>query len=273
MTDSPKVARFRAMHRKGAAFLFPNFWDAGSAKILESLGFDALASSSDAFALTQGRSDYGVTRDSVLEHGRAVAAAVAVPVAADLENGFGPRPEDCAETIRLAAAAGLAGGSIEDTTGDAANPIFEQARAVDRVRAAADAARQAPGGFVLTARADSFLYGKGDLKETIARLQAFEEAGADVLFAPFLPDLDAVAAICSSVSKPVSVMAFGPIAQNPVEAFAKVGVARLSLGPALARLAYGALVNAAEELKRSGRFDATRADSATQATIRKAIAK
>ena len=259
MTDHPapaeKVARFRALHKKGAAFLLPNFWDAGSAKILEGLGFVALASTSSGFALTHGRPDYGVTRDEALAHCREVSASVAIPVTADLENGFGPAPEDCAETIREAALTGLCGGSIEDSTGDAGAPIHELAKAVDRVRAAVDAARGAPNGFVLTARAEAFLYGKADLKEVIGRLQAFEEAGADVLFAPGLPDLDAVRAVCSSVGKPVNVLIYGKLAEHSVADFAGAGAARLSLGGALAFSAYGALVEAAEGVKASGRFD------------------
>lgn len=251
-----KVEKFRALHKKGAAFLFPNFWDAGSAKILEGLGFEALASTSSGFALTKGRADYGVTRDEVMTHAREVCAAVDIPVAADLENGFGPTPEDCARTIKEAAAAGLCGGSIEDSTGDARKPIHEKAAAVDRIRAAVEAARAAPNGFVLTARAEAFLYGPADLNEVIGRLQAFEEAGADVLFAPGLPDLDAVAAVCSAVSKPVNVLVFGALAKKTVDDFAKAGVARLSLGGGLANDAYAALVETALDIKQSRGFSA-----------------
>lgn len=249
-----KVAAFRALHRKGAAFLFPNFWDAGSAKILEELGFEALASTSAGFALTHGRPDYGVTREAVIAHGRAVAEAVSVPVAADLENGFGPRPEDCAETIRLAAAAGLAGGSIEDSTGDKNEPIFALSEAVERIAAAAEAGKTIDGGFVLTARAESFLHGRGELGETIARLNAFADAGADVLFAPGLPDFDAVKTVCASVSRPVSVMVGARLAQHTAHAFAEAGVTRLSVGPALAYLAYAEMAEAAGDLLRTGSF-------------------
>ncbi len=251
-----KVARFRALHKKRAAFLFPNFWDAGSAKILEGLGFTALASTSSGFALTQGRSDYGVTRAEIMEHCRQVSATVDVPVAADLENGFGPKPADCAETIRLAVETGLCGGSIEDSTGDPRAPVFEKAEAVDRIRASVEAARAAPGGFVLTARAEAFLYGDADLDEVIARLQAFEEAGADVLFAPGLPDLEAVRAVCSSVGNPVNVLVMRKLAQRSIDDLAEAGAARLSLGGALAFSAYGAMVEAAENIQKSGRFDA-----------------
>ena len=258
MTAAPaeKVRKFQDLHRKGGAFLFPNFWDAGSARILEGLGFPALASTSSGFALTKARADYGVTRAEVLAHAREICASVDIPVAADLENGFGPRPEDCAATIGEAALTGLCGGSIEDSTGDARQPIHEKSAAVDRVAAAVEAARAAPGGFVLTARAEAFLYGEADLDEVIARLQAFEETGADVLFAPGLPSLEAVAAVCSSVSKPVNVLIYGALARHSVEDFARVGVARLSLGGGLANAAYGALVEDALAIRETGTFGA-----------------
>ncbi len=252
--SAEKVSRFRALHNKGAAFLFPNFWDAGSARILEGLGFPALASTSSGFALTKGRADYGVTRAEVMDHARAVCAAVSVPVAADLENGFGVSADDCAEIIRQASQSGLCGGSIEDSTGDDAAPVFEKSAAVERIIAAVEATSAAPNGFVLTARAEAFLYGQGDLKAVIARLQAFEDAGADVLFAPGLPDIDAVAAVCSSVSKPVNVLVFGALASCTVEDFAIAGVARLSIGGGLANAAYGALVEAAVDIRDHGRF-------------------
>ena len=258
MTAAPaaKVAKFHAFHKKGAAFLFPNFWDAGSAKILQGLGFDALASTSSGLALTRARADYGVTREEVMAHVRGVCAAVDIPVAADLENGFGLTPEDCALTIRLASGTGLCGGSIEDSTGDNRRPVHEKSAAVDRIRAAAEAARAAPNGFLLTARAEAFLYGPADLNEVIARLQAFEDAGADVLFAPGLPDIEAVAAVCSSVSRPVNVLVFGALAKHPVGDFARAGVARLSLGGGLANAAYAALVETALDIKNSRGFTA-----------------
>lgn len=251
-----KVSRFRDLHKKGAAFLFPNFWDAGSAKILEGMGFDALASTSSGFALTKGRADYGVSREEVMAHAREVCAAVSAPVAADLENGFGRRSEDCAETILRAALTGLCGGSIEDSSGDPRAPIIEKSAAVDRIRASVEAAHAAPNGFVLTARAEAFLYGAADLNEVISRLQAFEAEGADVLFAPGLPTLDAVRALCSSVSKPVNVLVFGALAQHTVEDFANAGVARLSLGGGLANAAYGALVETASDIRTSRGFGA-----------------
>lgn len=254
--SAEKVGKFRALHERGAAFLFPNFWDAGSARILEGLGFQALATTSSGFALTKGKPDYGVRREDVMEHARTVCSAVKTPVAADLENGFGGRPEDCAETIRQAAGTGLCGGSIEDSTGDARSPIHERAAAVERITAAVEAARAAPQGFVLTARAEAFLYGDADLGEVIARLQAFDEAGADVLFAPGLPSIDAVRTVCSSVSKPVSVLVYGTLAASSLEDFAKAGVARLSLGAGLANVAYGALAETADAIRTSGAFSA-----------------
>lgn len=269
--SAEKIARFRALHVKGAAFLIPNFWDAGSARILEGLGFPALASTSSGFALTKGRRDYAVTRDEAIAHAGEVCAAVAAPVSADLENGFGPSAEDCAETIRLAAAAGLCGGSIEDSSGDPAQPIVEKGLAVERVAAAVEAARAAPGGFVLTARAEAFLYGDADLDEVIARLQAFEAAGADVLFAPGLPDLDAVKTVCDAVSRPVNVLIYGALARHSVEDFAKAGVARLSLGGALASEAYATLAEQASAIRDVGRFDMFGTRRAAQGKVRDII--
>lgn len=269
--SAEKIARFRALHVKGAAFLIPNFWDAGSARILEGLGFPALASTSSGFALTKGRRDYAVTRDEAIDHAGEVCAAVAAPVSADLENGFGPSAEDCAETIRLAAAAGLCGGSIEDSSGDPAQPIVEKGLAVARVAAAVEAARAAPGGFVLTARAEAFLYGDADLDEVIARLQAFEAAGADVLFAPGLPDLDAVKTVCDAVSRPVNVLIYGALARHSVEDFAKAGVARLSLGGALASEAYATLAEQASAIRDVGRFDMFGTRRAAQGKVRDII--
>lgn len=266
-----KVASFRALHYKGAAFLFPNFWDVGSARILEGLGFPALASTSSGFALTKGRGDYGVTREEAIAHAGEVSAAVRVPVAADLEDGFGPAPEDCAETIRRAAAAGLCGGSIEDSGGAGQRGVIDAILAAERVAAAAEAARAAPDGFVLTARAEAFLYGEADLGEVIARLQSFEAAGADVLFAPGLPDLDAVKAVCSSVSRPVSVMVWGALMRHSVDEFSEAGVARLSLGGALASEAYATLAEQATAIRTGGRFDMFGKRRDAQAKVRAII--
>lgn len=250
-----KAADFLALHVKGAPLLLGNAWDAGSARVLAHLGYRAVATSSAAFAMTLGRNDYGVTRAEAIEHGRALAAAVAVPVSADLENGFGVTPEDAADTISRAAAAGLAGGSIEDSSGDAKAPILNFGLAVERIAAAVEASRKAPGGFVLTARAEGFLHGETDLASIIRRLSAFEKAGADVLFAPGLPSLDAVKEVCASVGKPVNVMIAPRFTASMVEDFAKAGVARISFGGGLFFAAYGALYETALAAMTQGRFD------------------
>jgi 2-methylisocitrate lyase-like PEP mutase family enzyme len=237
-------------HRDGPPLLLPNPWDAGSARLLESLGFEALATTSSGFAATLGRLDYGVTRDEALEHAAAIARAVSVPVSADLENGFGDAPEEAAETVRLAARAGLAGGSIEDATGRDDEPVYDLEAAAARVAAAAEAARDA--GFVLTARAENHLYGRDDLTDTIARLQAFEAAGADVLYAPGLVKLEDIREVVRSVGKPVNVLAL-PDAPSVPE-LAEVGVRRVSVGGAFAFTALGAVVDAARELQERGTY-------------------
>lgn len=208
MTDSTPYRRaeaFRDLHAPGApAFVMPNVWDAGTARVAAGLGFSALATSSGACAGVLGRRDGSVTRDEALAHARAIVEATSLPVAADLEKGFGDDPSTVAETIRAAGAIGLAGGSIEDATGNASHPIFDLTLAVARIEAAAAAARQLGYPFTLTARAENYLHGRADLDDTIGRLRAYESAGADVLFAPGLPDLEAVRAVCAAVSKPVN---------------------------------------------------------------------
>lgn len=255
LAQKEKTDAFRALHANSAPFIMPNPWDAGSARILEGLGFQALATTSSGFALSLGRSDYSVSRDEALAHCEGIAGAVDIPVTADLENGFGPTPEDAAETIAHAAATGLCGGSIEDASGDNADPIYDRGLAIDRIAAAAEAARNAGNGFVLTARAEGFLHGQGDLGEIIARLQAFEAAGADVLYAPGLPDLETVRAVCASVSKPANVLVTGALTQYGADDFAKAGAARLSVGGALAWNAYATLAQARDMLT-GGRFSA-----------------
>jgi 2-methylisocitrate lyase-like PEP mutase family enzyme len=195
-----KAERFRALHARLGAFVVPNPWDAGTARVLAALGFEALATTSAGLAFSLGRRDAegALTRDETLANARAIVVATGLPVTADLEDGFGPRTEDCAETIHAAAAAGLVGGSIEDTTAEPARPIHDFALAVERVAAAAEAARSLPFPFVLTARAENFLFGRPDLDDTIRRLQAFGRAGADVLYAPGLPSLDAVRTVCAA---------------------------------------------------------------------------
>lgn len=248
MDQQQKFARFKALHAGPGAFVMPNPWDAGSARVLESLGFEALATTSAGFAFSLGRRDSCCTRAEVLANAAAIVAAVDLPVSGDLEEGFGPRPQDCAETIRMAAATGLVGGSIEDATGDPATPVFAFDEAVARVRAAAEAARGLP--FLLTARAENFLCDRPDLDDTIRRLQAYAEAGAEVLFAPGLPDLDAVRAVCAAVDRPVNLlMGLSGDPGYSVADAAAAGARRISTGASLARAALGGLHRAAEELR------------------------
>ena len=261
-----KTTAFHALHEPGSPFIIPNAWDAGSARILEGLGFSAIATTSSGFAMTMGRKDYGVSRDDALAHCRDMAAAVDIPVSADLENGWADDPHEVAETIALAIDTGLAGGSIEDSTGDPANPIYDQNHAAERIVAAEYEARNSTAGFVLTARAEGYLWGEPKLADIIDRLQQFEAAGADVLFAPGLPDMDAVRAVCSSVSKPVNVLVMGKLAQHSLQEFADAGVARLSVGGALAKIAYATLADATSMLT-TGRFDVLSANAAGGATV------
>jgi 2-methylisocitrate lyase-like PEP mutase family enzyme len=251
ISQDEKGRAFRALHERKDAFIIPNPWDVGSARLLERLGFEALATSSAGFAFSQGKRDYEVGREAMMAHVSALASAVDLPVSGDLENGYGDSPEDAAETIRLAAAAGLVGGSIEDATGREDEPIYAIGHAAERVRAAAEAAHGLPFPFTLTARAENYLHGRADLKDTIRRLQAFEEAGAAVLYAPGLSRLEDVAAVVRAVSKPVNVLA---TAQFELAALEEIGVKRVSVGSATARAAYGAFLRAAEEMKLQGTF-------------------
>jgi 2-methylisocitrate lyase-like PEP mutase family enzyme len=243
---------FRALHQGPRALLMPNPWDAGSARILAGLGYQALATSSGACAGTLGRRDGRVTRDEALAHARAIVQATPLPVSADLEKCFGDDPAVAAQTIRLAAETGLAGGSIEDATGSKDKPLFDFNHAVERVAAAAEAARQAD--FVLTARTENFLRGNPDLDDTIRRLQAFEKAGAEVLFAPGLPDLAAVRAVCAAVSRPVNFMAGIRGKSFAVADLEAAGVRRISFATSLYRAAMSALVEAGREVKDAGSF-------------------
>lgn len=252
--QAAKAAAFRALHARPGAFVIPNPWDAGTARILASLGFEALATTSAGLAYALGLRDGAASRQDTLANARAIVDATALPVSADLENGFGDAPEDAARTIQLAAEAGLVGGSIEDASGDPARPIYEFSQAVERVAAAVEAARRLPFRFVLTARAENFLHGRPDLDDTVRRLQAFERAGADVLYAPGLPTLDAVSTVCAAVSRPVNALAGGSEAAPSVAALAAAGVKRISLGSALNRAALGALVRAAREVSEFGTF-------------------
>jgi 2-methylisocitrate lyase-like PEP mutase family enzyme len=248
-----RATRFRELHA-GGHFVIANAWDGGSARLLGSLGFAALATSSGAAAATYGRLDRQITRAESLDNARLVCAATELPVSADLEKGFGDAPAEVATTIRLAADAGLVGGSIEDSTGRADDPIFDLGFATERVAAAAEAARSLPFPFTLTARAENFLNGRADLDDTIARLQAYERAGADVLFAPGLPDLAAVRAVCRAVSKPVNFMAGMRGKSFTVAELAAAGVRRISLATSLYRAAMTGLAEAAREIRESGTF-------------------
>jgi 2-methylisocitrate lyase-like PEP mutase family enzyme len=249
-----KAARFRALHDGTGAFVIPNPWDVGSARMLEGLGFQALATSSAASACALGRRDGGLTRDEALAHARLIVNATDLPVSADLEKGFGDAPEIVAETIRLAAEAGLVGCTIEDTTGDPESPLFDFGLAVERIAAAAQASRALGFPFTLTARAHNLMYANPSLDDTIERLQAFERAGADVLFAPGLPDLDAVRTVCTAVSKPVNFMAGIKGKSFSVPELAGAGVKRISLATSLYRAAMTGFLEAASEVKNSGQF-------------------
>ena len=247
---------FRELHHGPRAFVIPNPWDAGTAKLLASLGHPALATTSAGLAFALGRSDGAnlVDRAQTLANARAIVAATALPVSADLESGFGPTPQDVAQTIRLAAEAGLVGGSIEDATGDPDQPIHSFEAALERVTAAVEAARALGFPFTLTARCENYLYGRPDLKDTIRRLQSFEAAGADVLYAPGLPDAQAIRAVCESVGRPVNVLAGGAGPQLGVEELSELGVRRISLGSGLARAALGAVLRAVREIGQDGTF-------------------
>lgn len=247
-----KAEAFLALHRGAGPLLLPNPWDEGSARLLASLGFSALATTSGGFAATLGRLDGTISRDEAMAHSSRIAHATDLPVSADLENGFADEPAGVAETIRLAIGTGLAGCSIEDFTRDPDDAIYEVAHAADRVTAAAEAAHDAGRAFVLTARAENHIRGRDDLPDTIVRLQAFQAAGADVLYAPGLRTLSDIEQVVSSVDRPVNVLALpgGPT----VGELAAVGVRRISVGGAFAFVALGAVVEAAHELLENGTY-------------------
>jgi 2-methylisocitrate lyase-like PEP mutase family enzyme len=257
VTQAEKAERFRALHTRAGAFVIPNPWDAGTAKMLASMGFEALTTTSAGLAFALGKQDGAgvVTRDETIANAKAIVDATDLPVAADLENGFGDSPDAVAETIRLASEAGLVGGSIEDATGDPRNPIYPFPHAVTRVAAAVEAARALPFPFIMVGRAENFLHGRPDLDDTIRRLQAFESVGADVLYAPGLTKAEDIRAVCASVNKPVNVVMGLKGGSLSVTELAALGVKRISVGSALSRAALGAFVRAAREIREHGTFD------------------
>ncbi|MCB2129319.1 MAG: isocitrate lyase/phosphoenolpyruvate mutase family protein [Rhodobacteraceae bacterium] len=254
MDQREKFDVFRSLHRGAGAFVIPNPWNAGSARLLADLGFKALATTSAGYAFSVGKRDSfsSLTRDELIANAAEIVGATDLPVTADLEDGFGSSPETCAETVCIASGIGLVGGSIEDATGNADDPIFDLALATDRIRAAAEAAVGLP--FLLTARAENHLWGRQDLRDTITRLQAFSEAGADVLYAPGLPDIEAIRTLCREVDKPVNVVMGLGVPAYSVDQLSQAGVRRISVGGSFARAAFGALRRAAIEVRDAGTF-------------------
>ena len=253
-TQAEKGTTFRALHQRDHAFIIPNPWDIGTARLLESLGFEALATTSAGFAFSIGKPDGAVDRETMLVHAADLVAATDLPVSADLENGYGNDPAHVAETIRLAAHAGLAGCSIEDVTPNRDQGPYELALSTERIRAAAEVARSLPFPFTLTARAENYIIGRPDLRDTIARLQAFQEAGADVLFAPGLKSKEDIAAVVRSVDRPVNVIMGLQGVQLSLAELSEIGVKRVSVGSALSRAAMGAFLRAAREMQTHGTF-------------------
>jgi 2-methylisocitrate lyase-like PEP mutase family enzyme len=253
-TQKDKAEIFRSLHQRDRAFVIPNPWDAGTAKFLAHLGFEALASTSAGFAFSLGKRDRAVAHEAVIEHLRTIVAATDLPVSADLENGFGDAPKTVEEIIRLAADAGVVGGSIEDSSGRAEDPIYEFGFAVERIHAAVGATRSLGYPFMLTARAENYLHGRPDLADTIRRLQAFQEAGADVLYAPGLMRRSDIEAVVSSVDRPVNVLMGMQGINLTVADLSQIGVKRVSTGGALARAAFGAVFRAAVEMRDQGTF-------------------
>ncbi|WP_236215173.1 isocitrate lyase/PEP mutase family protein [Metapseudomonas otitidis] len=252
MTDQSQRARdFAALHQGPDLLVLPNPWDAGSARMLAHLGFKALATTSAGLAFSLGRRDAegAVSREEALANARAIVEATPLPVAADLENGYGDSPEACAETLRLAAEAGLVGGSIEDASGRPDAPIYDAGLALERIQAAVEAARALPFPFTLAARAENFLHGRPDLDDTLRRLVAYAEAGADVLYAPGLTTREQIAEVVAAVApKPVNILVGSPALALTLDELAALGVRRVSLGSNLARVAYGAFFEAVRQL-------------------------
>lgn len=253
-TQADKAVAFQALHERDRAFIIPNPWDIGSSRLLAYLGFEALATTSAGYAFSLGRRDYTLSRDQVLAHATQIASATNLPVSADLEGGFGTDPETVAETFRAAVATGLAGGSIEDSTRNQDTPIYDLELAVERVRAAADVVKALPFPFMLTARCENYLVGRAGLKDTIERLQAYQEAGANVLYAPGLRTKEDIAGVVSSVDRPVNVLMGLPGVQLNLAELSEMGVKRVSVGSGLSRAALGAFLRAAREMKEHGTF-------------------
>jgi 2-methylisocitrate lyase-like PEP mutase family enzyme len=254
VTQAEKGRAFRALHERAGAFIIPNPWDAGSARLLAHLGFEALATTSMGYAFSIGKLDATLSRDEALANASAIASATPLPVSADLENGYGDAPEIVAETISLAGEAGVVGGSIEDASGRADDPIYEMGYAVERVRAGVAAARALPFPFTLTARAENYLHGRADLRDTIRRLQAYQEAGADVLYAPALETKEDIAAVVGLVDRPVNVLMGLRGVQLSLAELSAIGVRRVSVGSSLCRAALGALLRGAREMRERGSF-------------------
>ncbi|MEQ5842532.1 isocitrate lyase/phosphoenolpyruvate mutase family protein [Paraburkholderia acidicola] len=253
-SQAEKAQDFAALHQAAGAFVIPNPWDIGSARLLALAGFKALATSSAGYAFSRGLPDNAVGRDQMMVHLAEIVAATDLPVSADLENGFGDRPEDAAETIRRAAAAGVVGGSIEDSTGRPDDPLYAHDLAVERVRAAVEAARSLPFPFTLTARAENYLVGRPNLDDTIRRLHAYQEVGADVLYAPGLRTRDDIAAVTAALDRPVNVLMGLQGSLFSLDELAALGVKRVSVGGSLARAALGAFMRAAHEIRDHGTF-------------------
>jgi 2-methylisocitrate lyase-like PEP mutase family enzyme len=260
---------FLELHRPGNPLLIPNPWDIGSARILEQLGFAALATTSSGFAAAVGRPDGSVSRDEALAHAEAIVGAVNIPVSADLENGFSDEPNGVADTVRRAAATGLAGCSIEDAARNADAPVYDVGLAVERIVAAVEAARQGPDELIITARAENYLYGRADLADTIDRLQRYQEAGAHVLYAPGVRAPAELRTLIAALDRPVNVLA---LPDTPTVAeLAELGAARISIGGSFAWVAYGALIDAAREFREAGTYDFLRAAAANRSTINAAL--
>src|SRR3954470_22584077 len=254
-TQEEKGIAFRELHKRQTAFIIPNPWDIGTARLLAHMGFEALATTSAGYAFSVGQRDNTIGRDRMMTHVSEIVSATDLPVSADLENGFGDDPGTVAETMRLAAATGLVGGSIEDSTGRTNDPIYEHNLAVERVRAAVEVTHSLPFPFMLTARAENYLVGRPDIKDPIKRLQAYQEAGADVLYAPGITIKDEIAAVVSSVDRPVNVVMGLQGVQLSLAELSAIGVRRVSVGSALSRAALGAFLRAAREMREHGTFD------------------